>query len=139
MKIAIAAEQEGRQLKEKIKSFLESKNYELMDLSNDDIFDATMEVVKAVDAGQAERGIVIDGYGIAPFMIANKNHEMVCATVYENYTSKMTRQHNNTKIITLGAKITAEDMACQLAQNFAESEYDGGRHQVRIDMLNRMV
>lgn len=139
MKVAIAANAEGKELKEKVSAYLAGKGYEMADFSNDDIFTATMDVVKAVQDGGITRAIVIDDYGVAPFMIAAKHHGIVCAPVYEDYTSSMTRHHNSTQIITLGAKITAVDLSCVLAENFVKTEYDGGRHQIRIDMLNREV
>ena len=125
MKVAIAANQEGAHLKDVVKGYLEGKGYE-------------MNVVHAIQGeDDVNRGIVIDDYGVAPFMIASKNHGIVCAPTYEDYTSSMTRHHNATQIISLGANITAEVLSCQLAENFVKTEYDGGRHQVRIDMLNR--
>ena len=117
--------------------YLSGKGYEMEDISDVDIFTATMNVVHAIQNGGVTRGIVIDDYGVAPFMIASKNHGIVCAPTYEDYTSSMTRHHNSTQIITLGANITADALSCQLAENFVKTEYDGGRHQIRIDMLNR--
>ena len=120
-----------------MKAYLADKGYEMVDYSDADIFTATMNVVKAIKDEGITRGIVIDDYGIAPFMVASKNHGIVCAPTYEDYTSSMTRHHNSTQIITLGANITADVLSCQLAENFVKTEYDGGRHQIRIDMLNR--
>lgn len=137
MKIAIAANQIGARLKDVVKAYLADKGYEMVDYSDADIFTATMNVVKAIKDEGITRGIVIDDYGIAPFMVASKNHGIVCAPTYEDYTSSMTRHHNSTQIITLGANITADVLSCQLAENFVKTEYDGGRHQIRIDMLNR--
>lgn len=139
MKIAIAANEKGKVLKEQVKAFLTKHHYEIIDQSSSDIFEATMNVVESIKNKTADKGIVIDDYGVAPFMISSKNHGIICAPVYDDYTSKMTRMHNATQIITLGSAISAEKLACQLALNFTESEYDGGRHQVRIDMLDRMV
>ena len=139
MKIIIAAATIGEQLKVAVKNSLEKKSYEVIDASNPNIFTATMNVVKAIKNKTAERGIIIDDYAIAPFMIASKNPGIICAPVYEDYTAKMTRAHNSTQIICLGAAITAEKLACSLSIDFVKSEYDGGRHQVRIDMLNRML
>ena len=96
-------------------------------------------VVKAIKDGGITRGIVVDDYAVAPFMIASKNHGIVCAPTYEDYTSSMTRHHNSTQIIALAANITAPVLSCQLAENFCKTEYDGGRHQVRIDMMNRIL
>ena len=139
MKVAIAANAVGKSLKDCVKKYLEGKGYEMVDMSNDDIFTATMNVVKAIQGGEITRGIVVDDYAVAPFMIASKNHGIVCAPTYEDYTSSMTRHHNSTQIIALAANITAPALSCQLAENFCKTEYDGGRHQIRIDMMNRLL
>lgn len=137
--VAISSDEVGKNLKEAVKKHLKSKGYNVTDFSGKDIFDSTMGVVKAIQEKGYTRGIVIDDYGNAPFMIAAKHHGIVCAPTYEDYTSSMTRHHNSTQIITMGAYITAEKLACQLAENFVKTEYDGGRHQVRIDMMNRIL
>ena len=139
MKVAIAANAVGKSLKDCVNKYLEGKGYEMVDMSNDDIFTATMNVVKAIQGGEITRGIVVDDYAVAPFMIASKNHGIVCAPTYEDYTSSMTRHHNSTQIIALAANITAPVLSCQLAENFCKTEYDGGRHQVRSDMMNRIL
>ena len=137
MKVALAANTDGEKLKNSIKEYLTGKGYEIEDFSAPDIFTATENMVAAIKEKGITRGIVVDDYGVAPFMIAAKHHGIVCAPTYEDYTSSMTRHHNSTQIITLGANITAEKLSCQLAENFVKTEYDGGRHQIRIDMLNR--
>lgn len=137
MKVAISANEVGTRLKDVVKAHLTQAGYEVVDVSHKDIFTATMNVVELVNKGEITRGIVVDDYGVVPFNIAAKNHGVVCAPVYEDYTSSMTRHHNSTQIITLGANITADVLSCQLAENFVKTEYDGGRHQIRIDMLNR--
>ncbi len=137
MKVAISANEIGSRLKDVVKAHLTNAGYEVVDVSDPDIFTATMNVVDLVQKGEITRGIVVDDYGVVPFNIAAKNHGIVCAPVYEDYTSSMTRHHNSTQIITLGANITADVLSCQLAENFVKTEYDGGRHQIRIDMLNR--
>lgn len=137
MKVAISANEVGTRLKDVVKAHLTQAGYEVVDVSHKDIFTATMNVVELVNKGEINRGIVVDDYGVVPFNIAAKNHGIVCAPVYEDYTSSMTRHHNSTQIITLGANITADVLSCQLAENFVKTEYDGGRHQIRIDMLNR--
>lgn len=137
MKVAISANEVGTRLKDVVKAHLTQAGYEVVDVSHKDIFTATMNVVELVNKGEITRGIVVDDYGVVPFNIAAKNHGIVCAPVYEDYTSSMTRHHNTTQIITLGANITADVLSCQLAENFVKTEYDGGRHQIRIDMLNR--
>ncbi|WP_196593457.1 RpiB/LacA/LacB family sugar-phosphate isomerase [Pectinatus sottacetonis] len=141
MNVVIAADKSGQKLKQLIRIFLEAKenDYKIVDLSDSDIYTSTMNVVNAITNKTADRGIIVDAYAVAPFMIANKNHGIICASIYEDYTAQMTRTHNNTQIICLGAKITADNLSCKLAYNFLKSEYAGGRHQIRVDMLNRML
>ena len=137
MKVAISANEVGARLKDVIKAHLSGAGYEVVDVSDKDIFTATMNVVELVNKGEITRGIVVDDYGVIPFNIAAKNHGIVCAPVYEDYTSSMTRRHNSTQNNTMGCNVTADVLSCQLAENFVKTEYDGGRHQIRIDMLNR--
>ncbi len=139
MRIILAADEKHAPVKEQVKKFLTAQQYQVIDLSAADIFTATMQVVGKIKEDQTAKGIVIDGYGVAPFMIANKQHGIICAAVYDDYTAKMTRRHNATQIIAMGTTISAPEALCSLAQSFIESEYDGGRHQVRIDMLNKML
>lgn len=139
MKLVIASDTHGKVLKEQIKAFLTERQYQVIDVSAEDIFDATMNVVGQIKSKEAHRGIVVDAYGVAPFMIANKNHGIICAPIYEHYTADMTRRHNSTQIVAVGAAVTAGELACQLAATFVNTEYDGGRHQVRVDMLDRML
>ena len=120
MKVAIAANKVGQELKDCVKAYLTKKGYEMVNLSDDDIFTATTNVVRAIQEQGITRGIV-------------------CAPTYEDYTSSMTRHHNSTQIIALAANITAPVLSCQLAENFCKTEYDGGHHQIRIDMMNRLL
>ncbi len=139
MRIVLAADEKHTLAKEQVKKFLTEQQCQVIDVSATDIFTATIQVVGKIKEDQTAKGIVIDGYGVAPFMIANKQHGIICAAVYDDYTAKMTRRHNATQIIALGAAILAPEALCSLALDFVESEYDGGRHQVRIDMLNKML
>ena len=88
--------------------------------------------------GEIEKGIILDDYGTAPFMICSKHSGIVCAQASDEHSAKMTRDHNNTSIITIGYEITGEALAKSICGVFAESDYSGGRHQVRVDMLNKM-
>ncbi len=112
MKVAIAAHKAGQELKDCVKAYLTDKGYEMVDLSDDDIFTATTNVVKAIQEQGITRGTVVDDYAVALFMIAAKHHGIVCAPTYEDYTSSMTRHHNSTQIIALAANITAPVLSC---------------------------
>ena len=140
MKIGLGSSEGGKHLKEKIREFLTDKGYETTDYTNEknDIFDISHKISEAVMNGEIEKGIILDDYGIAPFMICSKHKKIVCAQAADEHSAKMTRDHNNTSIITIGYEITGEALAKSICNVFAESDYSGGRHQVRVDMLNKM-
>lgn len=141
MKVLIGADKDGIHLKEVIKKHLEEQGYEVVDKTietNLDFVDSTTRVVKDILANEGDRGIVIDKYGVGSFMVANKFKGMICAAVSDEHSAKMTRDHNSTKVISLGSGIVGEELAKNCVDAYLQSEYSGGRHQVRIDMLNRM-
>lgn len=141
MKVLIGADKDGLHLKEVIKKHLEEQGYEVVDKTPEtylDFVDSTKRVAKDILAGEGDRGILIDKYGVGSFMVANKFKGMICAAVSDEHSAKMTRNHNNTKVISLGAGIVGEELAKNCVDAYLKSEYAGGRHQIRIDMLNRM-
>ncbi|MCD3406321.1 galactose-6-phosphate isomerase subunit LacA, partial [Streptococcus equi subsp. zooepidemicus] len=84
-------------------------------------------------------GIMVDAYGAGPFMVATKLKGMIAAEVSDERSAYMTRGHNNARMITLGARIVGEELAKNIAKAFVVGSYDGGRHQIRVDMLNKMA
>jgi galactose-6-phosphate isomerase len=88
---------------------------------------------------ETNRAILLDEDGTLPYIAACKQKGIVAAQLFDEHTAKMTRAHNNTSVITLGACITALDQAHTLVKRFLESKYDGGRHQIRVDMLEVMA
>lgn len=141
MKVLIGADKDGIHLKEVLKKHLEDQGYEVIDKTPEtdlDFVDSTTSVIKALLADEGDRGILIDQYGAGSFMVANKFKGMICAEVSDEHSAKMTRNHNNTRAITLGAGVIGEELAKNCVDAYLNSEYAGGRHQVRIDMLNKM-
>ena len=140
MKIGIGSSEGGKHLKEEIKEYLSAKGYEITDYTDEknDIFDISHRISEAVINSEIEKGIILDDYGIAPFMICSKHKKIVCAQAADEHSAKMTRDHNNTSIISIGYKITGENLAKSICGIFANSDYSGGRHQVRVDMLDKM-
>lgn len=141
MKILIGSNEEGSSLKEHLKEYLQSKSYEVIDKTEDkvDLVESADRVCKGILSNDGDRGILIDGYGAGSFMAANKHKGIICAEVSDEHSAYMTRNHNNTSVISIGAKIVGEKLAEALVDNYLESEYAGGRHQIRIDMLNKML
>ena len=141
MAIIIGADKAGTELKDVIKDCLKEGKYEVIDVSENevrDFVDTTLAVAKEVNASEDNLGIVIDAYGVGSFMVATKIKGMVAAEVSDERSAYMTRGHNNSRIITLGSEISAPGIAKNIVKGFVEGEYDGGRHQVRVDMLNKM-
>lgn len=141
MKILIGADKAGVDLKNYLKTYLEGKGYEVIDKNKngDDFVDSADRVCRGILAKEGDRGILIDEYGAGSFMAANKHKGIICAEVSDEHSAKMTISHNNTSIIAMGAGIVGKKLAEALVDAYLNEEYAGGRHQIRIDMLNKML
>ncbi|EGG40746.1 galactose-6-phosphate isomerase LacA subunit [Streptococcus sanguinis SK1087] len=140
MAIIIGADAAGSKLKDVVKDFLVGENFEVVDVTKEgqDFVDVTLAVAAEVNKQEENLGIVIDAYGAGPFMVATKIKGMVAAEVSDERSAYMTRGHNNSRMITMGAEIVGEGLAKNIAKGFINGKYDGGRHQIRVDMLNKM-
>ena len=140
MAIIIGADAAGSKLKDVVKDFLVGENFEVVDVTKEgqDFVDVTLAVAAEVNKQEENLGIVIDAYGAGSFMVATKIKGMVAAEVSDERSAYMTRGHNNSRMITMGAEIVGEGLAKNIAKGFVNGKYDGGRHQIRVDMLNKM-
>lgn len=141
MKVIIGADQHGLSLKTHIQTYLLDRGYDVVDVTSDslkDFVDVTVAVAKEVQQADDNLGIVIDEYGAGSFMVATKIKGMIAAEVSDERSAYMTRSHNNAKMITLGSALVGETLAENIVKGFVEGAYDGGRHQIRVDMLNKM-
>ena len=141
MTFIIGSDPAGKDLKEMIRQFLSENAYEVIDVTGDDsvdFVDASIAVAREVKKSDDRYGIVVDAYGAGPFMTLTRIKGVIAAEVSDERTAYMTRSHNNARIITIGSQITGPAMAKNIVKSFAEGSYDGGRHQVRVDMLNHM-
>ncbi|KGM37208.1 galactose-6-phosphate isomerase subunit LacA [Streptococcus sinensis] len=140
MAIIIGADAAGSKLKDVVKDFIVGENFEVIDVTKEgqDFIDVTLAVAAEVNKQEENLGIVIDAYGAGPFMVATKIKGMVAAEVSDERSAYMTRGHNNSRMITMGAEIVGEGLAKNIAKGFVNGKYDGGRHQIRVDMLNKM-
>ncbi|MCR2044443.1 galactose-6-phosphate isomerase subunit LacA [Anaerosalibacter massiliensis] len=142
MKVIIGSDVKGFKLKEHLIKFLNSKDYKVVDVSPDpnlNFVESAKLVSEEVLKEEDNFGIVIDEYGAGSFMVANKIKGIICAEVSDEHSAHMTKEHNNTKIISLGSGIIGKTLAENIVMNFLNNEYSGGRHQIRIDMLNRLA
>ena len=141
MKIVIGADHGGYKLKEEIKKYLEEKNIPYEDkgaYSEDsvDYPDIAKAVASDVSNKKADIGILICRSGIGMSMCANKFKDVRCAVCYQEQTAKFSRMHNNANMLALGADyISVNDAVCILRQ-FLATEFEGGRHQRRVDMIS---
>lgn len=140
MAVIIGADKYGTELKDIIKVYLLKLGKEVVDVSSPDkdFVDNTLAVATKVTLSDEDLGIVVDAYGVGPFMVATKIKGMVAAEVSDERSAYMTRGHNNSRMITIGSEIVGPGVAKNIAKGFVEGEYEGGRHQIRVDMLNKM-
>lgn len=141
MKIVLGADTEGFELKKKLKNYLNNQGYETVDITpenEDTSINAALKVADELVDKSNDKGILIDGYGVESFMAANKRNGIICANIFDEHSAYMTRSHNNTNMITIGTHIVGDVLAEKIAGTFVAADYAGGRHQIRVDMLNKM-
>lgn len=141
MTIILGADAQGNDLKEIIKEYLVEQGYTVTDVTDleKDFIDNTIAIANAVKASEDNLGIMIDAYGAGPFIVATKVKGMVAAEVSDERSAYMTRGHNNARMITMGSEIVGDLLAKNIVKGFVTGKYDGGRHQIRVDMLNKMA
>lgn len=142
MKVIISSDYKSNDFKNSIKLFLMENGYEVVDKSQGkelDFYESSNLVVEEILNNEGDKGIVIDEYGTGSFNVCTKYKGIVCAQVSDEHSAKMTRDHNNTSIIAIGSKVTSIEIAKRIVEKFILSNYSGGRHQIRVDMLNKMA
>ena len=141
MTIFIGSDVAGQRLKVVIKTFLKENNHDVVDVTEGkelDFVDSTLAVVHEVQKNDDNLGIAVDAYGAGSFIVATKVKGMIAAEVSDERSAYMTRSHNNARMITMGSEIVGDTLAKNIAKEFVNGHYDGGRHQIRVDMLNKM-
>ncbi|WP_331246023.1 galactose-6-phosphate isomerase subunit LacA [Staphylococcus capitis] len=141
MTIIIGSDVDGKRLKDLIKVYLKENDFEVLDVTEGkdlDFVDSTVSVAREVQKSDDNLGIAIDAYGAGSFIVATKIKGMIAAEVLDERSAYMTRGHNNSKMITLGSEIVGDTLAKNVVKGFVNGHYDGGRHQIRVDMLNKM-
>ena len=143
MRIAIGNDHTAVALKQHIQTYLEQKGYEIYNVGTDstqrtDYPVYGQAVAKEVISGRCELGILICGTGIGISLAANKIHGIRAAVCSEPYSARLSRQHNNANIIAFGARVVGESLAEMIVDEFLAAEYEGGRHQKRIDMISAL-
>ena len=138
--IALGSDHAGLPLKKEIIALLEEmglayKDYGTYTADSCDYAQFAQRAAKAVAAGECDRGILVCGTGIGISMAANKVHGIRCACCSDCYSAKMTRKHNDANMIAMGARVVGVDLGRMIAETFLMTEFEGGRHQRRIDQI----
>lgn len=140
MKIGIGADHGGYELKGKITALLEKMGHEVKDYGcyspeSVDYPDVAKALCEGVVKDECERGILVCGTGIGMSIAANKVHGIRCAHCTDTYSAAMAKEHNNANVIAIGARITGEELAYCIVKSWLEAEFQGGRHQGRVDKI----
>ena len=140
MRVAVARDHGGYKLKEKVKEYLESRDIDVIDLGTNseesvDYPEYGRACAKAVAGGEADRGIVCCGTGIGISIAANKVNGIRCGLCTNVEMAKLTRQHNDANMLAMGGRIIDDETAMAITEAFIDTEFEGGRHQRRIDKI----
>ncbi len=143
MKIALACDHGGLNLKNEIKKFLEKNGYEYNDYGTEtfdscDYPDFALPAAEAVACGECERGIIICSTGIGVSIVANKVPGVRCAHCHDTYCAEFTRLHNDANVLAMGEKVVGSGYALKIVEKFLTTEFEGGRHQRRVDKITEI-
>ena len=140
MKIAVGCDHGGLEHKNAIAEHLKERGFEIRDFGiyeshPVDYPDIAYPLAKSVAAGECDLGILVCGTGIGMSLAANKVKGIRAAACSEHFSAKYTRLHNNSNILCLGGRVIGVGTAVELADLFVDTEFEGGRHQKRIDKV----
>lgn len=140
MKVAIGCDHGGLEHKNAIAEHLKERGFEVKDFGiyeqvSVDYPDIAVKVCENIVSGENELGILVCGTGIGMSIAANKVKGIRAAACSEHYSAKYTRLHNNSNVLCLGGRVIGVGTALELADIFVDTEFEGGRHQRRIDKI----
>ncbi len=144
-RIGIASDHGGRVLKEKVSQYLRSLGYQVVDFGvpvddadSVDYPDYAQTLAAEVSLGQLPRGILICGSGIGMSIAANKVSGIRAALVWDEFTARMSRLHNDANILCLGERVLNHDRALDYLHIWLKTEFEGKRHQTRLDKIRAL-
>lgn len=138
--IAIGCDHGGFELKEILADYLKGEGYEVCDVGtytqeSVDYPDIADVLCNKITQGECEKGILVCGTGIGMNMCANKHKGIRAAQCHDTFSAKMTRQHNNANVLTMGGRVVGSELAKDIVKEFVTNEFLGGRHGVRVDKM----
>lgn len=138
--VSIGTDHAGFPLKAPITAFLKARGHEVLDCGCDsdescDYPDFIRPAAEAVASGMADCGIVLGGSGNGEAIVANKVKGIRCGLVWDEWSAQMTKEHNNANCISIGARPVPEELALKLIGIWLDAEYEGGRHERRLQKI----
>ncbi len=138
--VAIASDHAGFKLKEELKKFISELGYSVLDLGTNsespvDYPDFAYAVAYAIVSGKAWRGLMIDGTGVASVIVANKVPGIRAVSCHNEFTARISREHNDANVLTLGARVIGSELAKEIVKIFLETNFGGGRHLQRLNKI----
>lgn len=139
-KIILGADHGGYELKNIIKSHLESKGFDVIDVGTNDAQSCDYPVFasrlcKKIQSGEADLGILVCGTGIGMSMAANKHRGIRAACCSDTFSARLTRLHNNANVLCIGARVVGAGLAIDLVEAFINAEFEGDRHIKRLSLI----
>ena len=140
MKIGIANDHASVEMKQQVVAYLKEKGYDVVNYGTDSTESCDYPVYgekigHAVVSGEVDFGIEICGTGLGISLAANKVHGIRAAVCSEPYTARLSRQHNNANVLAFGSRVIGIELAKMIIDEFLGAEFEGGRHQRRVDMI----
>ena len=141
MKVVVGSDHGGFELKEVLKKHLEDKGFDVTDVgaydtNSVDYPDIAVKACEKVTSGEFDFGVLVCGTGIGISIAANKVDGIRCALVSNEYCAEMTKRHNNANMLAFGGRVTGPDLAKNILDAYINAEFEGGRHQKRVDKIS---
>ena len=141
-KIALGCDHGGYELKTYIEKYLakngfDYKDFGTFDRNSVDYPPIAKEVAKSVANGNYSKGILLCGTGLGMCITANKIPGIRAATCHDTYSARMSRSHNDANILTMGGRVVGIDLALDIVDTCLRTEFEGGRHKRRVDMIEK--
>jgi ribose 5-phosphate isomerase B len=143
MRIAIGADHAGYPLKEDLKAFLVEGGHEVHDVGTDSVEPVDYPpfcaaAARAVVSGEVDRAIVVGGSGQGEQIAANKVDGVRAALCHDLFLARLSRQHNDANVLTIGARVVAPAYAREIVRVWIETPFEGGRHVARLEQIGRI-
>lgn len=142
MRVVLGSDAAGMELKGLVAAHLVELGHEVVDLSPEpaaDFVDSATAAAHDLLEHNGSQGFAFDGYGVGSYMAATRVKGMVAANISDERSAYMTREHNNARMVCMGPKVVGPELALRIVDEFLAADYAAGRHQIRVDMLNKMA